>query len=59
VHCQLIQMRTEDVMGFDMRQANRWRWRPDYEGINLNHMRCAALPALLMKQAFPISKSRG
>lgn len=39
VYCQAIQMRVEDVLGFDMRQANCWQWRPDYEGLELGRMR--------------------
>jgi len=35
VYAQPIQIRTEEVSGFDCSQANRWRWRNDYEGINL------------------------
>ena len=26
-----------------MQQANRWRWRPDYEGVDLPKCRCGAL----------------
>ncbi|KAK9803026.1 hypothetical protein WJX72_005333 [[Myrmecia] bisecta] len=39
VHCQLIQMRIGRVKGLDMQAANRWQWRPDYEGIELTHCR--------------------
>ncbi|KAK9917705.1 hypothetical protein WJX75_007354 [Coccomyxa subellipsoidea] len=39
VYCQPIQMRTQRVLGFDMAQANRWRWRPEYEGLDLGHIR--------------------
>ena len=35
VYFQLVQMRTGDVRGFDMSQLNRYRWRPDYEGLDL------------------------
>ena len=35
VYFQLVEMRTGDVRGFDMSQLNRFRWRPDYEGIDL------------------------
>ena len=45
VYCQPIQMRTERVLGFDMAAANQWRWRPDYEGLDLNHMRQASFHA--------------
>lgn len=41
VYCQPIQMRTEWVLGFDMAQANQWRWRPDYEGLDLGDIRQA------------------
>ena len=34
-----------------MSQANRWRWRPDYEGIELSKCRCVSfcisLPACI------------
>lgn len=40
VYCQPIEMRVGDVLGFDMQQANRWQWRPDYEGLELGRMRC-------------------
>lgn len=39
VYCQPLQMRIEQVAGFDMQQANRWQWRPDYEGVHLNDFR--------------------
>jgi hypothetical protein len=35
LYCQGIQMRIDDVMGFDMAQMNRYRWRPTYEGMEL------------------------
>ncbi len=40
VYCQPIQMRVGSVLGFDCSQANRWRWRPDYEGVELGQCRC-------------------
>ena len=39
VFCQPIQMRLGSVLGFDCTQANRWRWRPDYEGVELGSCR--------------------
>lgn len=39
VYAQPIQMRLESAAGFDVSQANRWRWRPDYEGVNLEECR--------------------
>ena len=27
------------VAGFNMEQVNKWQWRPDYEGVDLNHCR--------------------
>ena len=45
VYCQPIQMRTDRVLGFDMAAANQWRWRPDYEGLDLGHMRQASFQA--------------
>ena len=42
VYCQPIEMRVGKVLGFDMQQANRWQWRPDYEGLELGQMRCVA-----------------
>lgn len=35
VYCQPIEMRLDSFNGFDLQQANRWRWRPDYEGLEL------------------------
>ena len=42
VWCQPIQLRVGAVLGFDCGQANRWRWRPDYEGVELGRCRCVA-----------------
>ncbi|KAL4447971.1 hypothetical protein ABPG75_005190 [Micractinium tetrahymenae] len=39
VFCQPIQLRTSRVLGWDCSQANRWRWRPDYEGLELGKCR--------------------
>ncbi|KFM25022.1 Protein arginine N-methyltransferase 7 [Auxenochlorella protothecoides] len=39
VFAQPIQMRLESAAGFDVSQANRWRWRPDYEGVDLEECR--------------------
>ena len=41
VHCMPINIRVDSVQGFDMQQSNRWRWRPDYEGVDLNDSRDA------------------
>lgn len=35
VYAQPIQIRVNAVKGLDVQQANRWRWRSDYEGIEL------------------------
>ncbi|KAG7675099.1 hypothetical protein Ndes2526A_g07853 [Nannochloris sp. 'desiccata'] len=35
VYAQPIEMRVATAAGFDILQANRWRWRSDYEGIEL------------------------
>ncbi len=35
VYAQPIQLRIESIKGLDVQQANRWRWRSDYEGIDL------------------------
>ena len=35
VWCQPIQMTFGDVNGIDMSACNAWRWRPDYEEIDL------------------------
>lgn len=35
VYAQPIQLRVNTVKGLDVQQSNRWRWRPDYEGIEL------------------------
>ncbi|KAK9863942.1 hypothetical protein WJX84_003683 [Apatococcus fuscideae] len=44
VFCQPIQMRTGNVRGLDFEQANMWRWRADYEGIDLALQRDSWLP---------------
>lgn len=36
-------MRVGEVGGWDLQQANRYRWRPDYEGVELAHCRHAVL----------------
>ena len=35
VYCQPIQMRCSNALGFNVEQTNQWRWRPDYEGLDL------------------------
>ena len=35
VYAQPIQMRLSNSHGLDIQQANRWRWRSDYEGVEL------------------------
>ena len=40
VFAQPIKMRVDTVLGdIDVRQTNRWRWRADYEGIELGKIR--------------------
>jgi predicted RNA methylase len=39
VYAQPIEMRVTTAAGFDISQANRWRWRSDYEGIELARCR--------------------
>lgn len=39
VYAQPIEMRLDKVAGIDVSQANRWRWRADYEGVELNKCR--------------------
>ena len=40
VFAQPIQMRVDTVLGdVDVRQTNRWRWRADYEGVELGKIR--------------------
>ena len=41
VFCQPLQMRIGEVAGCNMEQINKWQWRPDYEGMDLAHCRCA------------------
>ena len=41
MYCQPIQLRCDNALGFRVEQANRWRWRPDYEGVELACNRCA------------------
>ena len=38
--CQPLQMRLDMVAGLNMDSANRWQWRPDYEGVDLSECRC-------------------
>ncbi len=35
VYCQPIQMRCSNALGYNVEQTNQWRWRPDYEGLDL------------------------
>ena len=51
VYCQPIQIRCSNALGFSVQQANRWRWRPDYEGVELACNRSAP--------AFPRGRSHG
>ena len=48
VYAQPIQMRLSNSHGLDIQQANRWRWRSDYEGVELgrnkDHWRPLAEP---------------
>jgi predicted RNA methylase len=45
VFAQPIQMRTHMVHGdIDVQQANRWRWRADYEGVELGKNKSAWIP---------------
>ena len=37
--CQPLQMRLDLVAGLNMDSANRWQWRPDYEGLDLSECR--------------------
>ena len=39
VYAQPLEMRLENCAGLDITQANRWRWRPDYEGLELARCR--------------------
>lgn len=52
VYAQPIQMRIEEVRGFNVRQANRWRWRPDYEGVELGKSKEKWVPLSPPEQAF-------
>ena len=40
VFCQPLQMRFDSVNDLDVSSVNRWRWRPDYEGLQLADCRC-------------------
>ena len=44
VFCQPLQFRVGAMRGLDAAQVNRWRWRPDYEGVDLNGCRGAWTP---------------
>lgn len=39
VYAQPIEFRVKEVLGFNVEQANQWKWRPEYEGIELNRCR--------------------
>lgn len=39
VYAQPLEMRVDTCAGIDVSQANRWRWRPDYEGLELARCR--------------------
>jgi hypothetical protein len=52
VYAQPIQLRVEEVSEFDCSQANRWRWRSDYEGINLELCREKWKPLAPWKEVF-------
>lgn len=39
VYCQPIEMRVDQAAGFHVASANCWRWRPDYEGVELGRCR--------------------
>lgn len=52
VYAQPIQMRLEHVVGLKVAQANRWRWRPDYEGIELTRCREDWMPLAEPLQVF-------
>ena len=51
VYCQLIQRRHASVCGVDMRGANRYHWRPDYEGVDLQDCRNEWMPLSEPQQA--------
>ncbi len=53
VFCQPIQMRTGSVHGLNFEQANMWRWRADYEGIDLSLQRCSQFPIQLSAYLMP------
>ena len=53
VYCQPIQLRCSNALGFSVEQANRWRWRPDYEGVELACNRSAAASLVSMAAATP------
>ena len=44
VYAQPIQMRVDSTHGLDIQQANRWRWRADYEGVELGKNKDAWTP---------------
>ena len=54
VFCQPIQLRCSNALGFNVEQANRWRWRPDYEGVELACNRSPpAFPGVAWLQQHP------
>lgn len=45
-------MRVDEVAEWDMQQANRYRWRPDYEGVELGQCRCVCHISLSLDKFF-------
>ena len=58
VYCQAIQMRVEEVMGLDMQTHNRYRWRRDYEGLELTQCRELWRPLTDVQEVFTLGIGR-
>lgn len=52
VYAQPIQMRTGSRLGLDFGMLNRWRWRPDYEGVDLRQRGCDWVPLAPPREIF-------
>lgn len=59
VYCQPLQLRrATTAAGLDVRPANCWHWRPDYEGVELGLCRCEYVPLSVLpgQQSIDIAK---
>jgi predicted RNA methylase len=52
VYAQPIQLRLDTVQSIDVQQVNRWRWRPEYEGLELGRCRETWIPLAPPQEVF-------